>query len=408
MVKKQVVIYSYSSPEEITGIGKYNGEMIDYLISNNMKVNSFSNAPFYPFWKKYEGYSNAFYSSCDKGKLFDVRSAVYIPESPGPIKKILSEISFFLTSSIALIINIKRIKKSSLFIVVNPPFFLGVLPLFLGKLTKTPILFHIQDLQIDAAKELNLLPVGLCKLLENFEKVILKAADVITTISHGMKYKIIRKGISKEVLILPNWSSLDQIVPGDSKWLHDYINVNHSKKLVVYSGNIGEKQGLEIVLNSARQLEKETDIFFVILGAGLYINTLKEKASELKLKNLIISDLVPNNKLSNMLQSSFIQLVVQKSAGADSFLPSKLTNILAAGCASIITAAKGTSLYSLMAENHSAMLIKPDDSKQLSKAIIHLVNDPIEHKQMKLRARQWAEDHLAIEKCLSPLLNIIN
>ncbi|MCV9388493.1 WcaI family glycosyltransferase [Reichenbachiella ulvae] len=407
-MNQKITLYSYYSPEEITGIGKYNGEMIDFFLSKNLRVNSFSNVPFYPYWKKYEGFENAFYSKKTKGDLIDVRSKVYIPESPRAFKKIFSEISFLFSSSIALLLNLRNIKKSSLFLVVNPPFFIGVLPLVLGKILRVPVCFHVQDLQVDAAEELGLLPNWLCRFLRIIERTILKSADHVSTISVGMKEKIDRKNISREVLLVPNWSDLDEIIPGNSKWLHDYIQVEHFKKLIVYSGNVGEKQGLDIVLEAAKFLEEDSDIVFVILGAGLYLETLKEKAKLMGLSNLVISDLVPKANLNDMLQSSHIQLVVQKSAGADSFLPSKLTNIMSAGCACIITAEKGTGLYTLMKASNSALLVDPDDPKQMENGIRYLLENCKMYEQMKIEARIWAENNLAIDKCLSPIIDLIN
>lgn len=404
---RKVVIYSYWSPEELTGIGRYNGELIDWLISKEIDVTSISNVPFYPYWKKYQGFSNFIYSS-SQFKFRDIRTWVYIPKSPGAIKKILSEVSFFLTSILAFLIHWKSIKKSNIIIVVNPPFFLGIFPLLFSIIHNTKVLFHIQDLQVDAARELGLLPKTICFFLEGFEKFLLKKATFVSTISLGMKQKILNKGLNKDILLLPNWSNLNEIKPGvQSSWLHDHLGMDTRLKLIVYSGNIGEKQGLEIVLETAKKLEDNKEIQFIILGAGLYKSKLKEIATSMGVMNLTIGDLVPKERLLDMLQSSYLQLVIQKSIGADSFFPSKLTNILAAGCVSIVTANKDTGLYNSLIPKEAAIVIQPDSAQKLSQAILGIIDNPKRYIKVKLNARNWAENNLSINYCLKPLLEII-
>ena len=406
-MEKRVIVYSYYSPEELTGIGKYNGEMMAWLKDQGLTVISFSNAPFYPFWSKYKGHRNPLYRKV-KSEITDIRSWVYIPESPGAIKKILSEASFFVSSGVALLLNLRAVWRCDLFIVVNPPFFLGLIPLILSKIFRFRIQFHIQDLQVDAARELGLLPAGLCSFLEFIERIILRRVDFLSTISEGMKRKIVQKGIPGEVKLLPNWSDLESIKPQQpSKWLHNSFGIDESKRLIVYSGNIGEKQGLEIVIEAAQMLQQETTLHFLILGEGLYKKVLKRRIEEYDLGNVTLGNLVPREKLNEMLNGSFIQLVIQKAEGADSFLPSKLTNILAAGCTSIVTANPGTSLHDILSESSAAIVIRPDSAKALAEAVNRILKEPNLKSEIKVNARSWAEGNLSIDECLAPILGII-
>lgn len=404
---KRVITYSYYSPEEITGIGKYNGEMLDWLVQKKVNVTSISNAPFYPYWKLYKGFKNPLYTQNHK-KYLDIRTYVYIPESPGALKKIISELTFTFTSFFALLGSFNAIRKADLFIVINPPFFLGFYPLILCKILRTPILFHVQDLQVDAAKELNLLPVNLCKILEVAEKFLLNRADYISTISVGMMRKIKSKKVNKQPLLIKNWADLNQVYPKNNvHWLHKELSLSPEKKLIVYSGNIGEKQGLEIILDAAENLKNESDLHFIILGEGLYKQKLQEKIDQKNLNNLTLGNLVAKEYLNDMLNSSHIQLVIQKSLGADSFLPSKLTNILASGSCAIVTADKGTSLYEILHPASASMVIQPDSSESLIYAIMKLTNNEELKTQYCLNARKLAEEQLGIDGCLKPLVDLL-
>ncbi|WP_421764132.1 WcaI family glycosyltransferase [Ekhidna sp.] len=404
---KKVTLYSYYSPEELTGIGKYNGELIKWLLQNDIEVTSISNAPFYPHWKIYPGFGNQIYSK-KKYSYEDIRTWVYIPPNPGALKKIISELSFVISSTFALVMNIKGIRKSSLLIVINPPFFLGLLPYFLIIGSKCRILLHIQDLQIDAARELNLLPITVCRFLEVIEKWLLKKVDFVSTISIGMAKKIDSKNIGKKVMLLPNWSELKQIFPIENcTWLHDHLGILKSRKLVVYSGNIGEKQGLDNLVKAANLLKANNEIHFIVLGEGVYRKKLENLINKYDLDNFTLGSLVPKENMNEMLNSSYIQVVIQKGQSTESFLPSKLTNILASGTASIVTANEGTTLHTILSSTNSAVLIDPDNPESLANQILNLCSDNDLRKKIKNNARLWAEDNLAINKCLKPLSEIL-
>ena len=109
-----------------------------------------------------------------------------------------------------------------------------------------------------------------------------------------------------------------------------------------------------------------------------------------------------------MLNSSYLPLVIQKSAGADSFLPSKLTNILAAGCASVVTANPETSLHEIISKGQCGIVVKPDSSDALKNAIIHLYKNEEVRNKIKKNARKWAKENLSIEQCLKPLIQILS
>ena len=264
-------------------------------------------------------------------------------------------------------------------------------------------------MQVDAARELKLLPNLICTILAFFERKILSSSDYISTISFGMKRKISTKNISKDILLLPNWSDLQSIRPQHStKWLHNYLGVPNDKLLIVYAGNIGEKQGLEIILDCAKDLINDKRIHFAILGEGLYKEKLKRLIHGNGLENLTISNLVPRARLNDMLNDSFIQLVIQKGNISDTLLPSKLSNIMAAGCAAIVTAKKGTSLYNILESSKGALIIRPEDPNALSEGIKYLLSNSHRYKKYKVASREWAELHLSIDNSLSPLLSIID
>lgn len=371
-----ILFISMYSPPEKTGIGKYNGELVNY-ISEHHRVYYLTTIPFYPEWKVHVEYSKKILITEHFNNLTIKRIWSYLPNNKiTAFRRILKEISFFIFSYFQLII--KKIKgyNPDIIIYIAPPFFLPYLNTFLFKKSKK--VYHIQDLEIDAAVELGMLPKILEQILLKLEQKLLLEMDLITTISDGMKRKILTKNDNLNVQIFPNWSNLKTIHPKKSTWLHKHLNIFPEKKLIVYSGNIGHKQGLSILPEIIERIcEEHDDIHFVILGEGAYKHELEQLLKNSSSSKFTMSNLVDMGQLNDMLNSSFVQLVLQKSEGADSFMPSKLTNILAAGIPSIITANPGTGLYNLITEFKIAHVV---DYSAL--AVIKGINELLENKEL--------------------------
>ena len=170
----------------------------------------------------------------------------------------------------------------------------------------------------------------------------------------------------------------------------------------------GEKQGLDMILDVAEKLERDKRLRFIILGQGLFMSQLTKMAENRNLSNLVFDDLVEVEDLSRMLNSSFVQLIIQKSNAAESFFPSKLTNILASGSASIVTAKPNTTLYRTLVPADAAIVIEPESKQALVEAILRLVEDRDLWMRVKQNGRKLAERTLGIDQSLSPILQLVN
>lgn len=401
-----ILYISLYSPPEKTGIGKYNGELFTYLNQMGHNVSYMTTLPFYPEWRVNENYRKKFFmkEKFDTSTIHRIWS--YTPKNVSSIKRIVKEVQFFIHSLFYLLK--KRIfgYKPDLIIFIAPPFFLPFLIKNIFKSSKT--IYHIQDLEVDAASELNMLPKRLIQFLFNIEQKLLSKIDLISTISEGMVNKVKAKGIDNDIYLFPNWSNISRIYPKKSHWLHDKYDISSEKKLIVYSGNIGRKQGFEILPETIREVcNQRSDVKFIILGEGVSKKELEKDLSTLNPEYYTIGNLVDFENLNDMLNSSFIQLVIQKSEGSDSFMPSKLTNILAAGVPSIVTAKKGTGLYNIIEQNNCAYLVD-DNSRDLSKGIIDLLEDDLRRGQIKKKAKFYAEKYLSSDTILSSFEKKIN
>jgi colanic acid biosynthesis glycosyl transferase WcaI len=172
------------------------------------------------------------------------------------------------------------------------------------------------------------------------------------------------------------------------------FGIDSSKKVILYSGNIGEKQGIEIIIEVAETL-KESEAFFLIIGDGAFKKKLQDLAQSKRLENIKFFPLQPIELLPGILNIADFHLVLQKKAAADLVMPSKLTAILSVGGAAIVSAEKGTTLFDIVDQNKMGILIEPESAPALRIAISENLNKDL--NEIRLNARYYAQSYLEKE-----------
>ncbi|MDB5062080.1 MAG: glycosyl transferase, group 1 family protein [Mucilaginibacter sp.] len=407
MQNRVLLIGGNFSPEPI-GIGKYNGEMIDWLAANGHECTVVTTYPYYPqwkvqtpyvkksFWYKRETkYIKPFYENSIK----IYRCPQYVPANPTGTKRMILDFSFFLTSFV-VILRLLLQRKYNIVISVVPSFQLGLLAILYKKIRGGKFFYHIQDLQIDAARDLQMIKSKtLINFLLGIEKYILKQADVVSSVSAGMIEKIEMK-CDKKIDFFPNWVDTMMFYPiAEKTLLKKEFNFNPSDIIVLYSGAVGEKQGLENILLAAQSFLHNTHLKFVICGSGPYLKKLVDIKADLNLHNVVFMSTQPIEKFNRFLNMADLHLIIQKSNAADLVMPSKLTTILAIGGVTLLTAMPGSSLYNLIKLYNLGIAVEPENLTALIAGIDTAIKN--NNNDMQSNARAYAERYLSREIVIS-------
>lgn len=394
MKQTRVLIHSLFFKPELTGISKYTGEMVDWLVENGVHCTVVTAFPFYPDWKVQKPYKNRFYTKevSANGLLTVYRCPLYVPTHPTGLTRMLHEFTFLVSSFFVFVTLLFRPRFDRI-VSVAPPFHLAFPALFYRLFRRTRILFHVQDLQVDIARELGLIKSGaLLSVLERLEKYTLRRVNVVSSISTGMIARIQGKG-RKNVVSFPNWVDTDKLYPlPDRSLVKAQWGFKPTDNIVLYSGNLGGKQGLDQLLLVAREFTRQPDVKFVICGSGLYKETLVRLANEMKLTNVRFMPLQPGEVFNQFLNCADLHLILQMKDASDLVMPSKLTGILAAGGCPVVTASPGTSLYEIIATNKMGILVEPGSVEALTISIRQALNNDLTLYQTN--ARKYAEEHL--------------
>ncbi|NLR80991.1 WcaI family glycosyltransferase [Chitinophaga eiseniae] len=413
MQQRRLLLISGNFSPELNGIGKYNGEMIQWLATRGYDCTVVTTYPYYPQWKVQEPYRRCRFIytretlvNTGEGKITVYRCPQYVPGKPSGAQRMLQDFSFSLSAGWK-VIQLLFHRRYDFVIVVAPSFQLGLLGVLYKKFRQTTFLYHIQDLQVDAAKDLGMIKAGwLLKALFATERFILQQADIVSSIAEGMIRKIKAK-FNGEVLLFPNWVDITSFYPMDNRVaLKEAFGFRGSDRIVLYSGALGEKQGLESILQAAKTLQTEQGWTFLICGTGPYRMRLQEQANAWRLSNVHFIPLQPEAKFNSFLNMADLHLVIQKSNAGDLVMPSKLTTIMAVGGLAIITANGGTGLHELVQLHRNGVLVNADDPDALTAAISRWGQE--EATEICRNARRYAENHLAVDYIMSNFESEVN
>lgn len=401
----KILIYDINYAPELTGVGKYTGEMGAWLKQRGHTVQVITAMPYYPEWAIHERYKGRMWFTEIIDGVTVNRCPLYVPEKATALKRIIHEFSFIL-SSLYYWLPIFFSKQYDVVICVAPPFHVGFLPVLYSLFRNVPLWMHLQDLQIDVAKELDMLKnKKFLYFLFRIEKFILKRCMSVSTISEGM----IRKTADKKIIqssckLFPNWVDEQHVKPlPPAQSLRAELGLCDTDKVVLYSGSLGEKQGLELIIKAAHSFSNNKQVKFLICGSGSYKLHLETMAQQYGLTNVLFHSLQPYEKLPAILATADIHLVLQKKSVSDLVLPSKLISILSAGGCALVSAVPGTNLHDIIYRHQMGILIDPESVDALFNGIkLALESDLSTYKQ---NARRYAELHLSKEAILGKFEN---
>lgn len=174
------------------------------------------------------------------------------------------------------------------------------------------------------------------------------------------------------------------------------LGIGKDQLVLLYSGNLGHKQGLEILPQLATLLQHRKDLHFLFCGDGAYRRPLERMTAGLG--NVSLLHLQPRERLNELLNAADIHLLPQRADAADLVMPSKLTGMLASGRPVIATAAPGTQLAE--AVTGCGLVVPPGNAPAFASAIADLAADREARLELGRAARRYAEEHMGREHVL--------
>ena len=332
------------------------------------------------------------------------RCPLWVPPQLNGLKRILHLMSFALSALPVVLWQAWRWRPDVVF-TVEPPLFCAPAALVGAWLGNARSWLHVQDFEVDAAFELGILrSQRLRGWILAAERWLLRRFNRVSTISDRMLERLQYKKVAdSRQLLFPNWVGLNRIYPlSSTSPLRAEWGIKESEIVILYSGNIGEKQGLEILFEAARQLQNQTALVFLLCGDGAARLRLERLAQGIA--NLQFKPLQPAERLNDLLNMADIHVLPQRADAADLVLPSKLTNMLASGRPVVATAKAGTQVADLV--GGCGLVVAPGDATALAEALSSLAQSQDRRHTLGKNARSLAEQLWDKERLLSEAFSI--
>ena len=401
----KILLHGINFAPELTGIGKYTGEMAAWLAARGHVVRVVTAPPYYPDWQVADGYSSRTWRRHTWQGVDVWRCPLWVPVRPGGLKRLLHLASFALSSLPVMLRQV--VWRPDVVWVVEPPLFCAPTAWAVARLSGARALMHVQDFEADAAFDLGLLKgPWLKRLVLGGERWLMQRFDGVSTISARMLVRAARKGVNKQRLSLfPNWVDVAAMTMTDGPGVEGVANLageiggssvpgTYRAELdlpadavvALYSGNMGAKQGLEVLAQVARLCAAAQEghaaltLRFVFCGNGVGRDALVAQCQGLA--NVQFMDLQPAERLAELLALADVHLLPQRADAADLVMPSKLTGMLASARPVVATAHKGTELADVVAR--CGLVVPPEDAFEMAAAIVKLA------ASAELRARLGA------------------
>lgn len=374
MNARRILIIGLNYAPEPVGIGPYTAGLAEALAERGHLVEVVAGKPYYPQWRSDPAFAGGWRQSEERGVRI-TRCPHYVPREPTGLKRVIHLASFALSAAGPALRAMLRgkSKRPELIITVAPALLSIPVAWLTARLGGARLWIHLQDFEVEAALATGLMHGPLARLGLRLEAGLLRLADRVSTISPQMAARLVAKGVKPHrALELRNWSDARFAAdPTAALALREEWRLGQ-RRVLLYSGNIARKQGIEVLIEAARLLAHRADLVFVICGEGPNRAALAERAEGLE--NVRLHDLQPVERMGALLDLAAIHLLPQIAGAADLVLPSKLTNMLASGRPVIATTAPGTGLAAEV--EGCGLVTPPDNAAALAAAIAQLADDP--------------------------------
>ncbi len=283
-------------------------------------------------------------------------------------------------------------RRADAVIAMSPPLTLGLTGRIVASCRRAPLIFNIQDVFPDAAIETGAItnrPV--IAVARGLERISYRTADAVTVLSSDLADNVGAKvpaSHRRRVHEIPNFVDTDAIRPLDRQTrLRAQLGLGDGP-VVLYAGNVGFSQSLDLIVGAARRLP---DVTFLVNGDGAARPALEVEAAGLA--NIVIHGYVEAPRLAELLATGDVHVVPLKAGLARVSVPSKTYSIMAAGRPLVAANETRTAVTPILEESGGGLAVPPDDLDAFVEALEELLGDPARRRAMGAAGRRWVVDN---------------
>jgi putative colanic acid biosynthesis glycosyltransferase WcaI len=395
VMDQPVLIVTRHYAPEPTGSAPVITEMSEWLARAGHAVEVLTVRPSYPERRIVPGYERGQRDRAVEAGVSVRRLPTAPPSSDGLLARVLPELGFFFDLTAGRLLG-RFPTRQRVFSLCPSVFTVAGAIALVGRGGHHTAVVHDIPSGLGAALGLGQASIA-TRLLRAIEAWTLNHVDQVVTLSEAMATQLRAIGVVTPITILPPHV--------DTARVHPLARQHNAPPTVMYSGNLGRKQGLEQLADLALVLRRRApDIRFLIRGEGAGKAALAARLHAEGLNDVLLEPLAPVNALSASLAEGDVHLVPQLAAGADFAVPSKIFAIMAAGRPLVATALPGSPLDRLAVDSAAFVCTPLNDPEAFAEAVLQLMGDPERRQDMGAKGRAYVEAHASTEVCMEQLM----
>lgn len=395
MSAPQILFVSRYFWPELIGSAPFSTDIAEWLARHDRATTVVSGLPHYPEPEVFPAYREGRGHREVVGGATVERLRVGAPRGSSAASRILNETEFLLRGLAALLSG--RVRRHPVVLALCP----SILSVALGVAARRRggvCVAIVHDIQSGLAEKLGMVGgSGMARLMRACERTILNRTDLVVVLSAEMKDQLRRIGVAAPIEVVPLWVDTDLVHPTEP--------VSRPVVKVLYSGNLGRKQGLGQVVALAERLAGcRPDIEIILRGNGSQSAEISAEIARRQLGNIRLTQLQPHEALTTALAAGDIHLVPQNPEAAAFAVPSKVFNIMAVGRPFVATALPGSVLWQLQRDSGAFLCVPPDQPVTFAEAVLRLADDARLRHELGRRGREFVELNYAKPRVLGQFL----
>lgn len=370
------------------------------LAARGHQVSVITGVPHYPEWRKRPGY-NSFRPTTEVIDGVRVtRVPHYVPSGPGMIGRILMELSF------AFWLLVLPLRGPDAVLCTSPSLF-GSLAARIRTARRAGPAFGVwvHDFYGLGSSEIGGAAGRISGLIDRVETELLRRSDGIAVIHDRFREivdnRVVGTGSRGQTVVIRNWSHMADMIDDESPAAavrateRELLRWSPESRVVLHAGNMGQKQGLENVVDTAALVasHSDDDLLFVLLGDGNARRELERRAAGVP--TIRFMDPLPDEEFRVALRCADVLLVNERVGVKEMAVPSKLTTYFASGTP-VVAAVDRQGITAQEIESTGTGVVVPSgDPDALASSIRSLLDDRAMCAQITLAAERHCIDNLS-------------
>ena len=363
-----------------------------YLSQHGHEVFVATGMPNYPKGKVFDDYRGQHFMREHRDGATVLRTAYFTtPRNVSKGSQLLSYLSFLP----AVLYSGWRAGRVDAVFVTSPPIFPAVPAILLAKLRGAKLVVDLRDLWPDevvavgAARE-GSIPI---RLLRAIERWMYRSADVVTCTTRAFADTVAERGVGEEKRrLLPNGADVELFrpLPRENEIAAEYPFGD--RLVVMYSGLLGIKHGLETVIETAALLRDREDVVFFLRGEGPRREALEAQVRELDLTNVIFGGERPIEEVPYLLARADVCVTnLLPDAYLEKIVSVKIFEYLA--CSKPVVGGLRGEGARVLEASHGGIAVEPGDAQAMADAVRELLDSPERRAEMGEAGRRYVVEH---------------